>query len=236
MSDIINRLAHLKNAYEMAQKEIIKLAKVAEKRIKYMNRDFLLGRFDELLQLVLICTASALGEYRETDHRIIEGLAKKGDLVKGYNKRSKDIGENIELSWASLYNVLSNLDVVHRTELQAMLSSAVYDRAIVLVKTIAPVACEKSRHSLFRIVRRIRIVVTAFINTTTPDGALEDKLAKAKMSQAVLEKMLIAPWLMECEGFSSYCEGKYERGVKNAKADARKITRLNDLEDEEDKI
>lgn len=229
MSDLVKKLEHLDCMYKRTIAEVRELSVEAENSLAFISAELLLSRFDELLQHILMCTASTLGEYKELDHKIIKGLALKGDFVRGYNDYSKQIGENVVISWESLYKTLSELDIEKRTELQASFSSFIYDRAGFMVKAIAPVSCLHRKNYLFNIVRRLRWTVTAFINATTPD-IKEDKLAKAQMARAITDKLFVEAWMHECEQFTEMFL-KTNEGLEIARDDLKRISELEALED-----
>ncbi len=227
--DIVYRLEHLNCMYKRTMAELKELTVEAEKTLEFMSSDLLLSRFDELIQHILMCVAITFGEYNEIDHKIIKGLALKGDLVRGYNDYSKQIGQNVVIGWDALYNVMANLDPQHKVELQASISSCVFDRAELLVKAIAPISCLHHKNYLFEITRRIRWTIVAFINATTPD-VREDKLAKAKMGYSVLEKMFVEGWLFECRQFTQMYLNGNTVGLEIAEDDHRRLSELDELE------
>ncbi len=229
MSDIVKKLEHLNCMYKRTMAEVKELTIEAEKSLNFMSSDLLLSRFDELLQHILMCVAITHGEYSESDHKIIKGLALKGDLVKGYNDHSKQIGENVVIGWDALYNVMANLEPMHKAELQASISSCVFDRTELLVKAIAPISCLHHKNYLFEITRRIRWTIVAFINATTPN-IREDKLAKAKMGYDVLERLFVEGWLFECRQFTEMFLKNDTEGLRIAEDDHKRLSELDELE------
>lgn len=230
MSELIDRMGHLECMYRRLMKEVKELSDVAQNSINHMSSRFLVGRFDELLQYILMCTASACGEYKELDHKLIRGLTLHSDIIETYNDIEREVGGKLEMSWDGLFKVMNIGGANGIASGLASLAEIIYPRTEFMIKALAPVSCMHHKNYLFEITSRFRWTITAFINATTPDGDRESREAKAVMAKNMIDAIFIQPWMCECE---TYCNMflKNPEPYERAKAERALLDNLDILDE-----
>ena len=206
MSELTKRMARLDGCYRALMGEVEELAIQAQHSIECMTSQFILRRFDELVQYILLCTASSTGAYKELDHKLVRGISLYGDLLETYNDIAEADADSVPMDWEALFHVINANGKDGVVAGLASFAELLYDRTTFVIKAIAPISCMHYHDYFEEMLANFYETVEAFIDATTADEDRETRHTKGKMARTMIESMFIKPWLAECDG---YCNEKF---------------------------
>ena len=197
MIEATNKREYFKKMYECLLDEVADLSHSAQNALPAVTEGFLVGRFEELLQYILLAAAAWDGEYSEEENEIIAGAVTRSSLVDVYNEIEIENGGKLVLGWETLPAVMNINGAQGILALLSSFAQLVDPRTEFIVKALAPVSCMHYRNYFYEIMKRLRYTLVAFTDVC----GIEDKEGALSVVQPIIDQYLVDPWTYECETF-----------------------------------